>query len=116
MSRAVIVASAAAQRCFELAQRVATTDVSVLIAGESGTGKEVVARFIHDHSRRAQGAFIAINCAAIPEQMLEAMLFGHERGAFTGAHQMREGKFELAHGGTLLLIRQGLLPERCPPA
>ncbi len=103
MTTAVIAVAAATQRCFELAARVARTDVSVLIGGESGTGKEVVARFIHDQSARGAGPFVAINCAAIPEHMLEAMLFGHEKGAFTGAHQMREGKFELACGGTLLL-------------
>jgi len=106
----VIAASVAAQRCFDLAERVARTDVSVLICGESGTGKEVVARFIHERSARAKGPFVAINCAAIPEHMLEAMLFGHEKGAFTGAHQMREGKFELAAGGTLLLDEISEMP------
>jgi two-component system, response regulator FlrC len=106
----IIANSVATQRCFNLAERVSRTDVSVLISGESGTGKEVVARFIHDRSSRANGAFIAINCAAIPEQMLEAVLFGHEKGAFTGAHQMREGKFELAHGGTLLLDEISEMP------
>jgi two-component system response regulator FlrC len=106
----IIAASVATQRCFDLAERVARTDVSVLISGESGTGKEVVARFIHDRSARTAGPFIAINCAAIPEHMLEAMLFGHEKGAFTGAHQMREGKFELATGGTLLLDEISEMP------
>ena len=106
----IIAVSNAARRCFDLALRVARTDVSVLIAGESGTGKEVVARFIHDNSARAAGTFVAINCAAIPEHMLEAMLFGHEKGAFTGAHQMREGKFELARGGTLLLDEISEMP------
>ena len=106
----IIAASVATQRCFDLAQRVARTGVSVLICGESGTGKEVVARFIHEVSARARGPFIAINCAAIPEHMLEAMLFGHEKGAFTGAHQMREGKFELANGGTLLLDEISEMP------
>ncbi len=106
----IIAASVATQRCFGLAERVARTDVSVLISGESGTGKEVVARFIHERSARANGPFVAINCAAIPEHMLEAMLFGHEKGAFTGAHQMREGKFELAAGGTLLLDEISEMP------
>ncbi len=106
----IIANSVATQRCFNLAERVSRTDVSVLISGESGTGKEVVARFIHDRSSRANGAFIAINCAAIPEHMLEAILFGHEKGAFTGAHQMREGKFELANGGTLLLDEISEMP------
>lgn len=87
----------------ELARRVAATDSTVLIAGESGTGKEVLARYIHNHSSRAEQPFIAINCAAIPENMLEAMLFGHEKGAFTGAIASQPGKFEQANGGTLLL-------------
>ncbi|CAG0938411.1 Regulatory protein AtoC [Gammaproteobacteria bacterium] len=86
-----------------LAARVAVSDTTVLLSGESGTGKEVFARFIHQNSARAQGPFVAINCAAIPENMLEALLFGHEKGAFTGAHEARAGKFEQAQGGTLLL-------------
>jgi two-component system response regulator FlrC len=86
-----------------LAARVATSDSTVLLSGESGTGKEVFARYIHQQSRRAAGPFVAINCAAIPENMLEALLFGHEKGAFTGAHEARAGKFEQAQGGTLLL-------------
>jgi two-component system response regulator FlrC len=88
---------------YALAARVAATDCTVLINGESGTGKEVLARFIHDRSPRARAAFVAINCAAIPESMLEAMLFGYERGAFTGATAGHAGKFEQAQGGTLLL-------------
>jgi two-component system response regulator FlrC len=87
----------------ELARRVAASDCTVLIAGESGTGKEVLSRFIHTHSPRRNGPFVAVNCAAIPENMLEAMLFGYERGAFTGAHATHPGKFEQAQGGTLLL-------------
>ncbi|MES9993912.1 MAG: sigma-54 dependent transcriptional regulator [Candidatus Thiodiazotropha sp.] len=87
----------------ELARRVARSDATVLLHGESGTGKEVFARYIHQHSNRAEGAFIAINCAAIPENMLEAVLFGYEKGAFTGAYQATAGKFEQAQGGTLLL-------------
>ncbi|MBB6094213.1 two-component system response regulator FlrC [Povalibacter uvarum] len=90
-------------RLATLARRVAASDCTVLIAGESGTGKEVLARFIHRSSPRASHPFIAVNCAAIPENMLEAMLFGHERGAFTGAHASHVGKFEQAQNGTLLL-------------
>lgn len=86
-----------------LAGRVAKSDLTVLIQGESGTGKEVLARFIHRNSNRNAAPFVAINCAAIPENMLEAMLFGYEKGAFTGAYQSTAGKFEQAQGGTLLL-------------
>jgi two-component system response regulator FlrC len=91
------------QQLLQLARRVAATDSTVLICGESGTGKEVLARYIHQQSPRAGGPFIAINCAAIPENMLEAILFGHEKGAFTGAQSALPGKFEQANGGTLLL-------------
>jgi two-component system response regulator FlrC len=87
----------------ELAARVASSDATVMIGGESGTGKEVLARFIHKRSARADGAFVAINCAAIPDNMLEAVLFGYEKGAFTGAVKASAGKFEQAQGGTLLL-------------
>ncbi|MEY8241253.1 MAG: sigma-54 dependent transcriptional regulator [Cycloclasticus sp.] len=86
-----------------LAGRVAKSEATVLIQGESGTGKEVLSRFIHKNSSRSKQPFIAINCAAIPENMLEAMLFGYEKGAFTGAHQASPGKFEQAQGGTILL-------------
>lgn len=98
-----VAVDAETRRVFQLAERVAATDSTVLIMGESGTGKEVLARYIHRYSDRADKPFIAINCAAIPENMLEATLFGHEKGAFTGAHQSSPGKFELANGGTLLL-------------
>ena len=91
------------RKVFQLAKKVAQTDSSVMIMGESGTGKEVLARFIHRNSPRSGNPFIAINCAAIPENMLEATLFGHEKGAFTGAYQSCAGKFEQANGGTLLL-------------
>jgi two-component system, response regulator FlrC len=87
----------------ELGRRVSATNATVLISGESGTGKEVMARYIHKNSDRADKSFVALNCAAIPETMLESMLFGYEKGAYTGAYQSRAGKFEQANGGTLLL-------------
>ena len=98
-----IVVQAESQQLYNLASRVAKADSTVLICGESGTGKEVLAQYIHDQSRRHSGPFVAINCAAIPESMLEATLFGHEKGSFTGAHQSAPGKFEQADQGTLLL-------------
>src|SRR6185437_11395712 len=94
---------ASSRRLVDLARRVALSDCTVLVVGESGTGKEVLARYIHRRSPRAARPFVAINCAAIPENMLEAMLFGYERGSFTGAHASHAGKFEQAQGGTLLL-------------
>ncbi len=99
----LIAVDASSREMAEVAKRVAATDATVMISGESGVGKEVVSRYIHRYSRRSQGPFIAINCAAIPENMLESVLFGYEKGAFTGAHQSTPGKFELAQGGTLLL-------------
>lgn len=99
----MIAEDAATQHVLDLAQRVALTNASVLISGESGTGKEVLARAVHESSERSEGPFVALNCAAIPENMLEAILFGYEKGAFTGAHKARPGKFEQANGGTLLL-------------
>src|SRR5215469_14540532 len=98
-----VACAANSRRMLELAQRVAATECTVLIVGESGTGKEVLARFIHRNSSRAAAPFVAVNCAATTENMLEAMLFGYERGAFTGAHAAHPGKFEQAQGGTLLL-------------
>ncbi len=91
------------QELAQIARRVAATDVTVMITGESGVGKEVISRYIHQNSLRAKGPFLAINCAAIPENMLESVLFGYEKGAFTGAYQSKAGKFEQAQGGTLLL-------------
>ena len=91
-------------------RRVAASELSVLLSGESGTGKEVLARDVHAHSQRARGPFVAINCAAIPKDLLEATLFGYERGAFTGAQKSQAGKFELAHGGTLFLDEIGEMP------
>jgi two-component system response regulator FlrC len=91
-------------------RRVAASELSVLLSGESGTGKEVLARDVHAHSQRARGPFVAINCAAIPKDLLEATLFGYERGAFTGAQKSQAGKFELSHGGTLFLDEIGEMP------
>ncbi len=105
-----IAEDARTREVMALAQRVAATDATVLLAGESGVGKEVFARFIHQHSTRAKGPFVAINCAAIPEQLLESTLFGHEKGAFTGASQAQAGKFEQADGGTLLLDEISEMP------
>ncbi|HET7775457.1 MAG TPA: sigma-54 dependent transcriptional regulator [Azospira sp.] len=99
----VVAVDAASRNLFSLAARVAQTDATVLLTGESGVGKEVVARYIHNHSARRKGPFVAINCAAIPESLLEATLFGYEKGAFTGANQAQAGKFEQAQNGTLLL-------------
>jgi len=93
-----------------LAARVAQSAATVLLTGESGSGKEMFARFVHDNSPRSDGPFVAINCAAIPENLLEATLFGHERGAFTGAQAAQAGKFEQANGGTLLLDEISELP------
>jgi two-component system response regulator FlrC len=98
-----VACAPSSRRLVDLARRVAPSDCTVLVVGESGTGKEVLARYIHRRSPRAGQPFIAVNCAAIPESMLEAMLFGYERGSFTGAHASHPGKFEQAQGGTLLL-------------
>ncbi len=102
-SEELIAADDSSIQLLQLARRVAQSDSTALLLGESGTGKEVLARYIHKTSDRADGPFVAINCAAIPENMLEAMLFGHEKGAYTGAHTGAPGKFEQANGGTLLL-------------
>lgn len=98
------------QEVFTAIRRVAITDASVVISGESGTGKELVAGAIHHHSLRRTGPFIAINCGAIPEALLESELFGHEKGAFTGAHIQRKGRIESAQGGTLFLDEISELP------
>lgn len=105
-----IAVEPASARLLELAARVARSDSTVLISGESGTGKEVLARYIHQQSHRASQPFIAINCAAIPDNMLEATLFGHEKGSFTGAIAAQPGKFEQADGGTLLLDEISEMP------
>ncbi|AXK81136.1 sigma-54-dependent Fis family transcriptional regulator [Pseudolabrys taiwanensis] len=102
-SRDMIYRDESMAKVVKLAQQIAASDASVLITGESGTGKEVLARFVHSRSNRAKKPFISVNCAAIPENLLESELFGHEKGAFTGALARRIGKFEEANGGTLLL-------------
>ena len=91
-------------------RKVATSEAPVLVLGESGTGKEMTARAIHRRSRRAEGPFVAINCSAIPENLIESELFGHEKGAFTGAVAQRKGRIELAAGGTLFLDEIGDVP------
>lgn len=98
-----IVADEKSLKLLALADKVAKTDANVMVLGPSGCGKEVMSRYIHDHSNRSEGPFVAINCAAIPDNMLEATLFGYEKGAFTGAVQACPGKFEQAQGGTILL-------------
>jgi DNA-binding NtrC family response regulator len=102
-SRELVYRDGAMAQVIKLAQQIAPSDASVLITGESGTGKEVLARYVHARSSRARGPFIPVNCAAIPEHLLESELFGHEKGSFTGAIARRIGKFEEATGGTLLL-------------
>lgn len=101
--KSLIVQDPIMERWVQMAEKIAPSDASVLITGESGTGKEVIARHIHTHSKRSKKPFISVNCAAIPENLLESELFGHEKGAFTGAVARRIGKFEEASGGTLLL-------------
>jgi nitrogen regulation protein NR(I) len=108
----IVGRSEAMQQVFKLIGQVATSDVTALITGESGTGKELVARAIYHHSERAQQPFLAVNCAAIPEQLLESELFGHERGAFTGAAMQRIGKFEQCNKGTIFLDEIG---DMTPP-
>ena len=105
----MIGASPEMQQVFAAIRKVATTRVPVLVVGESGTGKELVARAVHRRSSASAGPFIAINCAAIPENLLESELFGHEKGAFTGAHMQRKGRIEMADGGTLFLDEIGEL-------
>src|SRR4249920_1079422 len=106
-TREMIYRDDAMAKVVKLAQQIAGSDASVLITGESGTGKEVLARFVHGRSNRSKKSFITVNCAAIPENLLESELFGHEKGAFTGALARRIGKFEEANGGTLVIDRVG---------
>jgi Nif-specific regulatory protein len=108
---AIVGRSAPMRELFSMMDRVAATETTVLITGESGTGKELVARALHERSARAKKAFIAVNCAALPESVIESELFGHEKGAFTGAQEQRRGRFELADGGTLFLDEIGELSQ-----
>src|SRR5438105_6742638 len=110
MFEEVLGTSAVLQRVLALAAKVAPTDSTVLIMGETGTGKELIARAIHKRSKRAERSFVSVNCAAIPSSLIMSELFGHEKGAFTGAVQRRLGRFELAEGGTLFLDEVGDLP------
>src|SRR5436190_3370299 len=105
--RAIIGTSLAWRRTMDIVMQAAPSEATVLLLGESGTGKELLARALHDNSARAKGPFVAVNCAAIPESILEAELFGYEKGAFTGAATARDGRFEAAHGGTLFLDEIG---------
>jgi two-component system response regulator PilR (NtrC family) len=109
-NRRVVGNSAAMQRVFDLVSQVADSRANVLVTGESGTGKEMIARAIHEIGERREGPFITVNCAAIPENLLESELFGHMRGSFTGALHNKEGLFELANGGTIFLDEVGDLP------
>src|ERR1700752_208095 len=111
MFEEIVGASPALTAVLSRVSKVASTDSTVLIAGETGTGKELVARAIHRRSPRAARAFVAVNCAAIPRDLMASELFGHEKGAFTGALQRRLGRFELADGGTLFLDEVGDLPH-----
>ncbi len=106
----IVGSSGALQKVLSLVSKVAPTDATVLITGETGTGKELVARAIHRRSRRSSRAFVSVNCAAIPRDLIASELFGHEKGSFTGAVQRRLGRFELAEGGTIFLDEVGELP------
>ncbi|MCL5884760.1 MAG: sigma-54 dependent transcriptional regulator, partial [Deltaproteobacteria bacterium] len=110
VERKLIGSSSAMKRLLEIADRVSRTDAGILITGESGTGKEVIARRIHVHSNKAECPFVAVNCAAIPGELLESELFGHAKGAFTGAVKDRLGRFRQAQGGTLFLDEIGEIP------
>jgi len=110
LDRRLVGVSDAIQDVRSLVTKVAPTDATVLLQGESGTGKEVIARLVHDCSERADGPFIPVNCGAIPADLLESELFGHEKGAFTGAVAARKGRFEMADGGTLFLDEIGDMP------
>ena len=108
--RSFVFVDPVSQQLLALAQRVAQTEVTALLVGPTGAGKEVLARVLHEASPRAKGPFVALNCAALPEHLIEDMLFGHEKGAFTGAHKEHKGMFEQAHGGTVFLDEIGEMP------
>ncbi len=108
--RSYVFVDPISQHLLALAQRVAQTEVTALLVGPTGAGKEVLARVLHESSNRAKGPFVALNCAALPEHLIEDMLFGHEKGAFTGAHKDHKGLFEQAHGGTVFLDEIGEMP------
>jgi len=111
----IVAESPAMRSIFREALRVAPAEATALIFGESGTGKEVVARYVHSHSKRSGGPFVAVNCAALPENLIESELFGHEKGAFTGAVSLKKGRFEEASGGTLFLDEIGEMPLALQP-
>ena len=108
--RSVVFVDPASQHLLALAKRVAQADVTALLVGPTGSGKEVLARVLHEASGRARGPFVALNCAAMPDNLIEDMLFGHDKGAFTGAHREQKGLFEQAQGGTLFLDEIGEMP------
>src|ERR1700752_4697848 len=110
MLEEIVGSSPALRRVLTQVEKVAATDSTVLILGETGTGKELIARAIHNRSTRASRAFVSVNCAAIPPSLIASELFGHEKGAFTGATQRRIGRFELAAGGTVFVDEVGYLP------
>ena len=114
-SGGIVGQSQALRRVLQLVEMVAATDSTVLLLGETGTGKELIARAIHERSSRCKEAFVTLNCAAIPETLFEAELFGHERGAFTGAHMQRAGRLELSDRGTLFLDEVGDMPRELQP-
>ncbi|MCH9848230.1 MAG: sigma-54 factor interaction domain-containing protein, partial [Betaproteobacteria bacterium] len=108
--RAAVFVDPASQHLLALAQRVAQTEVTALLVGPTGSGKEVLARVLHESSTRAKGPFVALNCAALPEHLIEDLLFGHDKGAFTGALKDHKGLFEQAQGGTIFLDEIGEMP------
>ncbi|MEW6720209.1 MAG: sigma-54 dependent transcriptional regulator [Thermodesulfobacteriota bacterium] len=114
-TRGIRTADPGMEKVLNLARNIAASDISVLVHGESGTGKELLARYVHESGRRAERPFVAVNCGAIPENLMESELFGHEKGAFTGAAERRKGKIEFAAGGTILLDEIGEMPLSLQP-